>query len=92
MYKVLYKLTMNTLIPISAARTHLPELVTRINDNVERAVITVNGKPKAVMISIEELESLEETAKIIAIPGALEGIKEGKTQIKKGEFVHLADL
>jgi antitoxin YefM len=83
---------MTNVISISEARANLPELVGKINDRLDRAVITVNGKPRAVMISVEELESIEETAKILAIPGALEGIREGKEQIKRGEFVKLSDL
>ncbi len=59
---------------------------------MDRVTITVNGKPKAVVLSPEELESLEETAEILAIPGALESIRKGKEQIKKGQFVKLADL
>lgn len=77
---------------ISDARATLPEVVNKVSKNMERVTITVNGKPKAVMLSPEELESLEETAEILAIPGALEDIRKGKEQIKKGQFVELKDL
>ena len=77
---------------ISDARATLPDLVNKVSKNMDRVTITVNGKPKAVVLSPEELESLEETAEILAIPGALESIKKGKEQIKKGQFVKLADL
>lgn len=83
---------MTNLIPISNARANLPDLVAKVDKNMERVVITVNGKPKATLISAEELESLEETAEILAIPGALKSIKKGIRQIKKGEFVKLSDL
>lgn len=83
---------MTNLVTISDARANLPELVNKVNKNLDRIVITINGKPKAVLVSEEELESLEETAEILAIPGAKKSIQEGKKQIKKGEFVRLADL
>lgn len=83
---------MTNLIAISDARANLPDLVDKVDKNMDRAVITVNGKPKAVMLSIEELESLEETAEILAIPGAKESILRGKRQIKKGQFVYLSEL
>ncbi|OGH17323.1 MAG: hypothetical protein A3C22_02005 [Candidatus Levybacteria bacterium RIFCSPHIGHO2_02_FULL_37_10] len=83
---------MSDLISISQARANLPDIVTKVNKNMDRVTITVNGKPKATLISAEELESLEETAEILAIPGALEDIKEGMEQIKKGEFTRLEDL
>lgn len=83
---------MTNLISISDARAKLPELVSRVNKYMDRVVITVNGQPKATLVSEEELESLEETAEILAIPGALESIKEGRRQIKEGKFVKLSDL
>ena len=83
---------MTNIIAISDARANLPDLVNKVNTTLERVVITINGQPKATLISSEELESLEETAEILAIPGAKESIQEGHKQIKKGEFVRLADL
>lgn len=92
LYILLYILIMNNPIPISDARANLPDLVSKVSENLDRVVITVNGKPKAVLVSAEELESLEETAEVLAIPGALESIKKSEKQIKKGQFVLLEDL
>lgn len=83
---------MTNVVAISDARTKLPELVNKVNKNMDRVIITINGQPKAVLMSEEELESLEETAEILAIPRALARIKKGEKQIKKGQFVHLKDL
>lgn len=63
---------MNNTISISDARATFPNLIARVYDDLERFFITVSGKPKAAIMSIEELESLEETAEILAIPGAKE--------------------
>ncbi|MBI3379448.1 type II toxin-antitoxin system Phd/YefM family antitoxin [Candidatus Gottesmanbacteria bacterium] len=83
---------MTNLVAISDARTHLPELVNKVNKYLDRIIITINGQPKATLVSVEELESLEETAEILSIPGARERIRKGTKQIKKGEFVPLSDL
>jgi antitoxin YefM len=83
---------MDNTIGISDARANLPELVTKISEQYDRAVITVNGKPKAVLLSIEELEAIEESAKILAIPHITDDIKKSREQIKKGEFTSLADI
>lgn len=83
---------MTKLIAISDVRARLPELVTNINKYYDRVTITINGQPKAALLSIEELESIEETAKILSNPGAKVRIKKGTEQIRKGEFVTLADL
>lgn len=83
---------MNNPIAISDARATLPDLVEKVNETLERVVITVNGKPKVVMVSMEELESLEETAEVLSIPGARESIKKGMKQLEKGKFVTLPQL
>ncbi len=83
---------MNNLIPISDVRTNLPDLVNKVSKDLDRVIITVNGRPKAILVSSEELESLEETAEILAIPGALKSIKKGTKQIKRGKFIPLSEL
>ena len=83
---------MTNLIAISDARANLPELVNKVNKYLDRFIITINGQPKATLVSLEELESLEETAEILAIPGARKRIQKGTEQIKKGEFVRLSDV
>ncbi len=83
---------MTNLVAISDARANLQELVNKVNKNFDRVVITINGKPKAVLVSEEELESLEETAEILAIPGAKKSIQKGLQQAKKGEVRSLEDV
>lgn len=77
---------------ISDVRTNLPDLVNKVNKNLDRVVITVNGQPRAILVSQEELESLEETAEILAIPGAKASIKTGLKQAKKGQGIPLSKL
>ena len=83
---------MINLISISQARSKLPDLVAKINEKLERTVITVNGKPKAVMLSIDELESLEETAKVLTIPKIKQDLKMSRKQIERGKFTPLSQL
>jgi prevent-host-death family protein len=83
---------MTSLISISDARASLPDLVNKVNNRMDRVIITVNGQPKATLISAEELESLEETAEVLAIPGAKRSILEGMKQAKKSQGVLLTDL
>ncbi len=86
------RFNMSNLIPISTARANLPDLVNKVNKNLDRVVITVNGQPKAILVSAEELESLEETAEILAIPGARQSIRQGMRQAKKGQGIPLSEL
>ena len=83
---------MNNPIAISDARANLPKLVDDVSKNIDRVIITVNGDPKAVMLSLEELEALEETAEVLTIPRIKEDIKQSRRQIKKGQFIPLSAL
>jgi prevent-host-death family protein len=83
---------MNDLITISDARANLPSIVNKVSEGLSRFLITVNNKPKAVILSVEEMESLEETAEILSIPGALKSIKAGYKQAKKGKGISLDDF
>ncbi len=83
---------MSNLVTISDARANLPELVNKVNKTMDRVIITVNGKPKVVVLSADELESLEETAEILAIPNAKVSIKKGLKQAKEGQGFPLSNL
>lgn len=79
-------------MPVTIARKNLLKLVDLVQDKDIRVDLTKRGKTKAILVSPEYLESVEETAEILAIPGARESIKRGAEQIKRGEFVTLEDL
>lgn len=75
---------MTNIISVSDARQKLPKIVDRVSAGLDRYLITVNNKPKAVMLAPEELESMEETLEIMAIPGATKSIKKGLKEAKTG--------
>ncbi len=83
---------MSTFVSISDARNNLPNLVNKVSKTMERITITVHGQPAATLISQDELESIQETAEILAIPNIKKDIEKSRKQFKKGEFILLSDL
>lgn len=79
-------------LPISEARTKLPTLVDRANRLMDEYIITVNGKPAAVIMSADEYESWKETTEIMSDPELMQAIKEGEAQLEKGEYITLEEL
>jgi len=77
------------ILSISDLRSQLPSAVNEVSIYMKRILVSVSGKPKAVLISLEELESLEETAEIMSTPGAYESILEGSLQAKNKEGIAL---
>ena len=77
---------------ISDVRANLPDLVAKVSNTLGRITITVNGHAKAILVSAEELESLEETSELLAIPGLKKSMKEGLKEAKKGQGTPISAL
>lgn len=65
-------------------RPALPKVIERIDEKLDRFIITKRGKPVGVMMSIDDYESLMETLDILADPAAMAGIRKGEKDIKEG--------
>lgn len=65
-----------TTLPLADVRDRLSPLVGSVESTHERVVITKNGRPAAVLISYDDLESLEETLDILADPEAVREIRD----------------
>ena len=85
-------LPMTHTLPITKAREELTNLVENAKKRLDEYVITVNGRPAAVLISVAEYESWKETMEIMVDPELLKAIKEGEEDIKKGRYITLDQL
>lgn len=75
-----------TTVPLGDARDHLSEYVAEVERTHDRVTITRHGKPVAVLMSVDDLEGIEETFDILRTPGALEAIREGAADAAAGRF------
>ncbi len=76
----------DTIIPITTLKANAAEIVREID--AQPLIITQNGSPKAVLMSISEYEETQETLamlKIIAL--GKKQIEEGKTHPVKEAFM-----
>ncbi len=83
---------MTKTLPVTEARKHLTTLVDRVNRLLDEYIITVNGKPAAVIMSAQEYESWKETNEILADKELMKAIKEGEEDIKKGRVYDWEDV
>ena len=83
---------MTKTLPITEVRNNLTTLVDRVNKLMDEYIITVNGKPAAVLMSAQEYESWRETNEILSDPKLVKSIKEGEEDIKNGRFITLEDF
>jgi prevent-host-death family protein len=59
----------------------------RVEATHERVTITRHGHAVAVVLSPEDLASLEETLEILSIPGAAQAIADGDADLAAGRVV-----
>jgi antitoxin YefM len=53
---------MHRTLPLSQVQAKLSELVEAVITENERITVTVDGRPAVVLVSVDELEALDETA------------------------------
>lgn len=63
---------------LADAKNRLSELVNAVQGTWERVTITKNGRPAAVLIAVEDLESLIETLEVLSDPAAMAAIEESR--------------
>lgn len=74
-------------VPLGDARNRLSEYVADVERTHERITITRHGHPAAVLISADELASIEETLEVLRTPGGVAAIREGLADAAAGRFV-----
>jgi antitoxin YefM len=85
-------LVMTKTLPLAEIKAHLSEIIDEVEQQHERVILTRNGRPAAVILSLDELEGMEETMDILSDPDALRQIKESEEAIARGEYVTLEEL
>jgi prevent-host-death family protein len=76
-------------LPLADVKNRLSEVVDRLEREHGRVVVTKHGRPAAVMLSIEDLESLEATLEVLSDPHLLDAIREGRSDVEAGRTVRL---
>lgn len=71
-------------MPLADVKNRLSEVVDRLEREHGRVVITKHGRPAAVVLSIEDLEGLEETLEILSDPALMKRIKKAEAEIAAG--------
>ena len=75
---------MTRTLPISEVKTRLPELVKGVEDRDDEVVITRNGRPAAVLVSLDQYEGLRETLEILSDPEAMAQIRRSEAYFRRG--------
>ena len=72
-------------ITYSTARAKLADTMDRVCDDHEPIIITRNGEQAVVMMSLEDFNSLEETAYLLRSPKNAKRLLESLTALETGK-------
>ena len=70
---------MPEIMSLADVKARFSEVVDRVERQQDRVVVTRNGKPAAVLISPDDLESLEETLAVMTDSSLAAQIKDSQT-------------
>lgn len=77
---------------LASVKAHFSHVIDEVAGTHERVTVTKNGSPVAVILAVEDYESLVETLEILSDPKAVAEIREAESQMNDGEFYDEADV
>jgi len=79
-------------VPLSEAKAHLSEIADEVIRTHERVLVTRNGREALVILSVEDLESIEATLELLADPDAQARIGRAEAEIAAGDIHSLDEV
>ena len=78
-------LVMSETLPLSTVKARFSELVDRVAREQDRVTVTRKGRPAAVLVSPEDLASLEETLAVLSDPQLMDQVRESDDDLSRSE-------
>lgn len=85
-------LVMSETLPLAEVKAKFSEMVDRVEHTHDRITVTRNGRVAAVIISPEELASLEDTLELLSDPIAMAEIRESQAALAAGDVITAEEL
>lgn len=70
---------------LAAVKAHFSQVIDEVTGTHERVVVTRNGSPVAVIMAVDDYESLMETLEVLSDRSAVAEIREAERQMVEGE-------
>jgi len=76
-------------ISLKNLRPRLPEIMSEVDSKMDRFVITKRGRPVALLMSIDDYESILESLDILSNTHLMKRLKKANEELKAGRVVAL---
>lgn len=90
--RILYTYAMAKTVPFTVARATLSDLLDEVHASRDHVVISRNGRPVALLMSLDEYESLQETIEVLSDEELMEQLRESEEDVKAGRTYSLEEV
>jgi antitoxin YefM len=79
-------------LPLSEVKARLSEIADEVDRTHERVHVTRNGREYVVLLSAEDLESLEATIELLSDAAAMDRLKDADAAVAAGEVTDAKEM
>lgn len=81
-----------TTLPLSEVKARLSEIADEVDRTHERVHVTRNGREYVVLLSAEDLESLEATIELLSDAAAMDRLKAADAAVAAGDVTDAEEM
>ena len=79
-------------VTLKNLRPKLPRIIDEVDSKMDRFIVTKRGRPVALIISVDDYESLLETLDVLSDAGLMKKIKKAEAEVRKGNVKALDEI
>ena len=79
-------------VSLKSLRPRLPKIMAEVDSKMDRFIITKRGRPVALLMAIDDYESILETIDILSNTHLMKRLKKAKADVKAGRVVSLETI
>lgn len=79
-------------VPLSQAKAQLSEIAEEVNRTHERVHVTRNGRDYVVLLSAEDLESMEATIELLQDESAMARLRQAEADVAAGQVTTASEM
>lgn len=76
-------------ISLKSLRPRLPKIMAEVDSKMDRFIITKRGRPVALLMAIDDYESILETLDVLSNTNLMKRLKKAKADVKAGRLKSL---
>jgi antitoxin YefM len=81
-----------SILPLNDVKTRFSAIADEVAATHDRVIVTRNGRPHVMVISVDDFESLQMTRELLAEPEAVQDILVADQEISTGDYHTLDEM